>query len=131
MLSRRMPFKAVPCSIWLPVWEQRDAYGNSSPTYYLEPDLRTECCYAPGDRRPDTADDIEDGRPYGAEVALTLFFKKSLDTDLRHAVVELYPPTDKALSGQRFEVVGEPYSYPRENTPGDYSWCVKVVRFYG
>ena len=131
MLSRKMPFRSVPCSIWLPRWGQRDAYGNSAPTYYVEPDIETRCCYAPGYRRPDTEDDIEDGRPHGARVAMTLFFKKELDADLREAVVALYPPDDRALSGKRFMVRGEPYSYPRENTPGDYSWCVEVVRFDG
>lgn len=131
MLSRRMPFKSVPCSIWLPKWGEVDDYGNRVPTYETEPDIRTWCCYAPGDRRPDTEDSIEDGRPHGTSVALTLFFPKDMDADLRLALVTVHSPSDSALSAKRFSVVGEPYSYPRENTPGDYSWCVGVVRFDG
>jgi hypothetical protein len=31
----------------------------------------------------------------------------------------------------RFKVVGQPVSYQRENTPGDYSWCVEGVAYLG
>lgn len=131
MLSRKMPFPRVECRIWLPAFGERDAYGNQQVSYAEEPDIVTECSYAPGDRRPDTSDDIEDGRPHGDEVRMTFFLPKTLDANLRGALIQAVPSNDSTLSQLRFAVVGEPYSYMRAATPGDMSWCVVGVRFDG
>lgn len=131
MPSFRMPFKPVACSIWLPTWSAEDDYGNQVPTYGEAADIDTYCCYAPGTSAPDTADDIEQGRPHGARVVVTFYLPKTVTGDLRGALIACYPADDQALSSVRFEVIGEPYSYPRDNTPGDYSWVVEAVRWLG
>ena len=131
MLSIPMPFEAVPCSIWLAHAAGRDAYGNEVVDYGEFPDLATRCVYAPGEGLPDTENDIEDGRPHGARVSMTFFLPKTVVADLRGALIACYPPDDGALSGRKFKVVGEPYSYPRANTPGDYSWRVSGVTYLG
>ena len=127
----RMPFRAVPCSIWLAHASERDSYGNTQVTYNEDPDVSTTCCYAPGTARPDTSDDIEQGRPHGVAATVTFYLPKTVDADLRAARIACYPPDDTALSGHVFDVVGEPYSYMRDNTPGDYSWCVEGVAHLG
>lgn len=126
-----MPFKSVPCSIWLAHLGPKDAYGNASVEYEAEPDLATRCCYAPGTSRPDTTDDMEDGRPYGDVATMTFFLPKEVDADLRQARIACYPASDASMYGKLFAVVGEPYSYQRENTPGDYSWRIEAVRADG
>lgn len=126
-----MPWAPVPCSIWLPTWGMRDAYGNENPTYATEPSITTTCCYAPGGSSPDTDDDFEDGRPHGTELRLTFFLPKTLDADLRSARIACHPEDDAALSGMQFDVVGDPRSYMRTATPGDYSWVVEGVATLG
>ena len=121
-----MPFETCPCAIWYPKESSPDAYGNVAVSYGEVPDWRGECVYSPGASRVDTANDIEQGRPTGAQVKLTLYLKKSFSHSLRKARVALYPKDDAVLRGRVFEVVGEPFSYPRSNTPGDYSWAVEV-----
>ena len=131
MISFPMPFRGVPCSIWLAHEGEADEWRNERVTYSESPDIETRCCYAPGSNRPDTSDDIEDGRPHGARVAMTFYLPKTVDADLRDALIACYPPDDASLSGKRFQIVGQPYSYPRANTPGDYSWCVEGVAYLG
>jgi len=131
MLSRRMPFPRVPCRIWLPQLGERDAYGNEAVSFNEDPDIVTECSYAPGDRRPDTSDDIEDGRPHGDELRVTFFLPKTLDADLRGALIQAVPTDDAHMAALRFSVVGDPHSYMRDATPGDMSWSVEGVRFDG
>lgn len=131
MISFPMPFVSVPCAIWLPANAGEDEYGNETLVYQKEPSIRTSCCYAPGTSRPDTSDDIEDGRPRGARVTMTFYLPKAVDASLRGALIACYPPDDMSLSGRQFHVVGEPISYQRANTPGDYSWCVEGVAFLG
>lgn len=131
MLSRPMPFRSVPCRVWLAHEAERDAYGNRSVTYAEEPDIETRCCYAPGRSRPDTEDDPDNGRPHGAIVTLTFYLPKDVDADLRLARIAAYPTDDATLYGRLFDVVGEPYSYPRMNVPGDYSWSVEGVAHLG
>lgn len=131
MTGHRMPWAAVPCSIWLPTWGDPDAYGNQNPTYAEEPSITTTCCYAPGYARPDTSDDYEEDRPHGTETRLTFYLPKTLDADLRAARIACHPSDDASLAGRRFEVVGDPHSYMRGNTPGDYSWCVEGVEILG
>lgn len=131
MVSFPMPFQAVPCSIWLAIDGGEDPYGNAITTYAEHPDILTKCCYAPGAGEPDTSNDIEDGRPHGVRIGMTFYLPKTIDANLRDALIACYPPDDLALSGHQFKVVGEPYSYPRANTPGDYSWCVEGVTYLG
>lgn len=131
MLNLPMPFGSVPCSVWLAHESEPDAYGNTQVTYSVDPDIETRCVYAPGTDKPNTDNDIEDGRPYGARVTMTFFLPKTVDADLRQALIACYPPDDQSLSGHRFAVIGEPYSYPRQNTPGDYSWRVEAGDWLG
>lgn len=130
MISFPMPFQAVPCAIWLPAHGE-DAYGNELPEYPEYPDILTQCVYTPGTAKPSTSDDIEDGRPRGARVGMTFYLPKTVVADLRDALIACYPTDDAALSGAKFQVVGQPYSYPRQNVPGDYSWCVEAVTYLG
>ena len=131
MLSFPMPFNAVPCAIWLAKQGEPDEWGNVPTHYETDPDIGTTCCYAPGSSMPSTSDDIEDGRPHGARVAMTFYLPKTVDADLRGALIACCPPDDQVLFARKFKVVGEPYSYPRANTPGDYSWCVEAVDHLG
>lgn len=131
MLSFPMPFSSVPCGIWLAHHGEPDAYGNEPVEYGDCPDIKTSCVYAPGGSAPDTSNDIEDGRPHGAAVSMTFFLPKTVSANLRGALIACYPPDDRDLCGRRFKVVGEPFSYPRANTPGDYSWCVSGVTYLG
>jgi hypothetical protein len=126
-----MPFVPVPCHVWLPRYGEPDEWGNPTVSYGERPDIVTRCCYAPGRYGPDTRDDIEEGRPHGVRVDMTFYLPKEVDADLRGAIVACFPPDDRSLSGKRFDVVGEPYSYSRPNTPGDYSWSVEGVRHLG
>lgn len=131
MLGRPMPWAPVPCSIWLPTWGPRDPYGNQNATYAEEPSIVTTCCYAPGFSKPDTYDDYDEDRPHGTETRLTFYLPKTLDADLRGARIACHPSDDASLAGRRFDVVGDPHSFPRANTPGDYSWCVEGVESLG
>ena len=131
MISYPMPFRAVPCCIWLANKGSKDSWGNESVYYNEEPDIVTRCLYAPGTSKPATADDIEDGRPYGDRVSMTFYLPKELDEDLRDALIACCPPADQTLFARKFKVVGDPVSYMRENTPGDYSWCVEAVDYLG
>lgn len=131
MLSFPMPFASVPCSIWLAREGEEDAWGNTPTEYAATADIQTTCCYTPGRVQPNTQNDIEDGRPHGAVVDMTFFLPKSVDADLRGALIACHPARDATLNGKRFKVVGNPYSYPRENTPGDYSWSVEAVAYLG
>lgn len=126
-----MPFRVVPCKIWLPIYGQADEWGNSNPSYAVEADIDTVCCYSPGTQRADTDDDIEQDRPYGAVASMTFYLPKIVDTDLRGARIACYPKDDTMLSGKLWDVVGEPFSYSRANTPGDYSWAIEGVRHIG
>ena len=83
------------------------------------------------DNQSETKDDIEDGRPHGARVTMLFYLPKTVDADLRDALIACYPTDDATLSGKQFEVVGDPFSYPRASTPGEYSWCVEAVRYLG
>lgn len=133
MLSFRMPFASVPCGIWYANDGQPDAYGNSNITYNEKPDVETRCVYAPGTSMPDTADDVEDGRPHGDSATMTFYLPKDFQptANLRDALIACYPTSDTLLSGRQWRVVGDPVSYQRENVPGDYSWVIKGVAWLG
>lgn len=125
MLFARMPFPRVPCSVWIPERGPRDAYGNENVTYSEDPDIVTECSYAPSASK----DDIEQDRPHGDVDRVIFYLPKTFDADLRDALISV--TTTDAMSGQRFRVVGDPHSYMRDATPGDMSWAVEGVRFLG
>lgn len=131
MLNYHMPWPRVPCRIWLPKLSTRDEYGNQTPYFDAAPDIETECCYAPGRSKPDTEDDIELGRPWGDQLAMTFYLPKTLQADLRGARIQALPPNDASVASMTFSVVGNPTSYMREATPGDMSWSVEGVRFDG
>lgn len=131
MLSRKMPFPRVECRIWLRKLADEDEYGNRVPYHADEPDIVTECSYAPGRSKPDTSDDIEDGRPWGDRMVMTFYLPKTVQADLRGALIQAVPADDAAVASMRFEVVGNPTSYMRDATPGDMSWSVEGVRFDG
>ena len=131
MLGIPMPFSPVPCSIWLAHDGGPDGYGNPQVDYSDSPDIEATCCYAPGSYTTNTANDIEDGRPHGVRVSMTFYLPKTLDADLRGALIACHPSDDATLSALRFRVVGEPFSYPRANTPGDYSWALEAVTYLG
>jgi len=131
MLSFPMPFRAVPCAVWLAHQGEPDAWNNVPVEYADEPDIQTACLYAPGTSKPETSDDIEEGRPHGARVTMTFYLRKEVDADLRGAIIACYPPDDMTLFARKFKAIGEPYSYPRMNVPGDYSWCVEAVSYLG
>ena len=120
-----MPFEPCPCAVWFPVESTADAYGNSTVSYGTEPDWQGQCVYAPGRQNANTKNDIEEGRPYGAEVTLTVYLPKSFNYSLRKARIAVYPDDD-FISGRIFGVIGDPFSYSRANTPGDYSWAVEA-----
>lgn len=131
MLSYPMPFHAVPCSIWLAQDGGTDAYNNQVIEYNTDPDIETTCCYTPGTSKPVTSDDIEDDRPHGDVATMTFYLPKSVNADLRSARIACYPTDDATLSGRLFDVVGNPYSYPRADTPGDYSWTIEGIEHLG
>ena len=126
-MGLRMPWPRVPCRIWLLRLSEPDEYNNRVPYHSEEPDIVTECCYAPGRSKPETSDDVEQGRPWGDEVWMTFYLPKSLDADLRGAMIQAVPPDDETVAGWVFDVVGYPTSYMRSATPGDMSWSVEGV----
>lgn len=126
-----MPFPSVPCSIWLPTGGTEDAYGNVTYEYATKADIETTCCYAPGYARADTSDEFDNDHPHGDMVRVIFFLPKTVTADLRGARIECYPTDDTAMSGKQFCVVGDPKSYMRAATPGDYSWYVEGVAHLG
>lgn len=122
-----MPFETVPCSIWLARDGGTDAYNNQVVEYADEPDWTGRCVYTPGRTRyDDTDDDFEQGRPHGDESELTVYLPKSLALDVRNGRIAVYPPDDQVLSGRVFDIVGQPYSFPRAAVPGDFSWAIEA-----
>lgn len=132
LANYRMPFKAVPCSIWLAhKSDTADAYGNYPVSYGEHPDVETTCVYAPGNSMPNTASDVEGDRPHGTRDFMTFFLPKTLDADLKGAIIAAYPEDDDVVRGKRYIVQGAPTSYMRANTPGDYSWAVVGAEYLG
>lgn len=120
-----MPFDTTLCKVWVAVDGGVDAYGNQVVTYNVEPDWEGQCVYAPAQSHfPDTRDDRDQTRPYGDEAKLTVFLPKTFSLNIRNGRIAVYPPDDPIVSGVVFDVIGAPYSFPRSNTPGDYSWMV-------
>ena len=133
LTSFPMPFYSVPCALWYAHEGEPDPYGNATPAYSTEPDVVTTCVYAPGRSAPDTADDITEGRPYGDRATMTFFLPKDFwpEHDLRDALIACYPEDDRLMSARRYRVIGDPMSYQRANTPGDYSWLIGGVAWLG
>ena len=127
-----MPFDTVPCCVWVPVSSTKDAYGNVNLSYSEWPSWRGACVYSPSRTRYEqTSSDFEEGRPHGANVTLTVYLPKTFSLPMHGARIAVYPKDDPYLYGKVFDVDGEPYSYMRSNTPGDYSWQVEAVSHDG
>ena len=131
MLNAPMPFTPCPCSIWLPHWSEPDAYNNSYPEFTTEPDITTTCCYAPGYARVETTDEREQGAPFADGVRMMFFLPKTLHASLRGARIACATADDEQMAAKVFDIVGDPVSYPRASTPGDYSWMVEGVVHLG
>lgn len=122
-----MPWPTTTCRVWLAKTEERDAYGNEYVTYDDDPDWEGECLYWPGRARTlYGTDDIEEGRPYGADVRLTVYLPKTFAHNPRKARVAVYPDDDAVISGHVYTVIGEPMSAPRALVPGQYSWQIEA-----
>lgn len=127
-----MPFETVDCRVWVPVESAEDAYGNVNAVYAEKPSWTGRCVYSPSRTRYEqTSSDFEEGRPHGSRVTLTVYLPKSFSLPLHGARLAVYPTDDPYLRGKLFDVDGEPYSYMRSNTPGDYSWQVEAVAHDG
>lgn len=126
LVSFPMPFPRVTATFTPPTFGSEDAFGNRLPIYDPADAIETECCYAPAG----TNDAIENGRPYAAEVRLTLYLPKAFSADIRDAKVTL-ATSDPIVDSRTYKVAGSPMSYMREATPGDFSWVVQVVDFDG
>ena len=122
-----MPFDTTPCKVWCAQDGGVDAYGNRVVAFNENPDWEGECVYSPAwSGKPDTYDDRDQQRPNGDRVTLTVFLPKSFALDIRGGRIAVCPTDDPVLSAQVFDVVGQPFSFPRSNTPGDYSWAVEA-----
>lgn len=127
-----MPFDTVECCVWIPSAQTEDAYGNTNYTYQALPDWTGPCVYSPSRTRYEqTSSDFEEGRPNGVNITLTVYLPKSFSLPLHNARLAVYPSDDPYLYGKLFDVDGEPFSYMRSNTPGDYSWQVEAVAHDG
>ena len=131
MLSFPMPFPRVPCAIWEPIEGDPDAYGNTETIFMDEPTWQGMASYAPGGKTPETENDVTDGRPHGDEVTVTAYLPKTYQGNPRGGYFVLYPEDDAALYGRRWQVIGDPISYMRDATPGDFSWVIKGVESLG
>lgn len=127
-----MPFPTVPCAVWEAVEGEADAYGNPNVSYNEEADWKGPCCYSPSRTRYEqTSDDIEEGRPHGARMMLTVYLPKTFSLNMHAAKLAVYPPDDTYLYGRLFDVEGVPVSHMRDATPGDFSWQVEAVEHVG
>lgn len=127
MLSARMPFPTVPCSIYVPTFST-DEFGNDVPSYDVEP-VETECSYAPGLYLADTRDQFDFADPSGDVSRVTFFLPKALDVaSLRGALVEVEVATGRT---ETYKVEGDPISFMRGATPGDRSWAFVGVVHHG
>lgn len=126
LISFRMPFPRVPIIFVPPTYGEPDAFGNPVETYDEADAITVEGCYSIGD----TSDDIEDGRPHGDELRLTLYLPKDFSADIRNAICRI-GGSDALVSALTFKVEGVPLSYMREATPGDMSTVAKVVEYVG
>lgn len=70
---------------------------------------------------PGATTDLEETRPDGVTVALTLHFPKTYSGDLRGCSVVL----DGEYAGT-YHVIGEAHPYPKENCPDKNPWYMAV-----
>ena len=126
LISFKMPFPRVPVTFWLPTFGEPDSYGNQVPTYDDGNTITALASYTISD----TADDIEDDRPLGDVLRVTLYLPKDFSADLRSAKCKI-GTTDPFLASLTFRVIGVPTSYMREAVPGDMSTVVRLVEYVG
>lgn len=72
---------------------------------------------------PGATTDMDETRPEGVNVVLTLHFPKGYGKPLRGCSVE--------VRGVPYEVVGDPQPYTEENVPGQWSMPVEVTSHDG
>lgn len=92
----------------------RDSFGNDVEAYL--PPVDVDVCVQPG-----TCADLDDTRPEGVRVALTVHFPKTWAGSLRGAKV--------ALGGRwegEYRVVGDPKPYDERNCPQGVPWNMPV-----
>ena len=116
----------VPITFWLPRQEGPDAYGNVNLAYSDDDTVTVEGLYAP----EDPADDIEEGRPHGAKVVMTLYLPKDFTVDVRGAKVRL-KTGDPVVDGLEYRVEGSPLSFMRALSPGGLSLVVRCSVYLG
>ena len=126
LISFRMPFPRVPITFIPPEYGEPDAFGNPTVSYSEENAVTVNGCYAIGD----TADDIEDGRPHGDQVLVTVYLPKTFSADIRGATCTI-GSSDPIVAAQTFRVLGVPMSHMHEATPGDMSTVVRLVEYVG
>lgn len=122
LISFRMPFPRMPITFVPPTYGEPDAYGNPIETYNDADAITVEGCYTIGD----TSDDMEDGRPHGDEVAVTVYLPKTFNANIRGALCRI-ASSDPLIAAQTFKVMGVPFSYMRDAVPGDMSTVARLV----
>ena len=126
LINFRMPFPRVPITFIPPTYGEPDAFGNREEVFNIEDAITVEGCYAIGD----TSDDIEDGRPHGDQVLVTVYLPKTFSADIRGATCTI-GSSDPIVAAQTFKGLGVPMSHMREATPGDMSTVVRLVEYVG
>ena len=127
-----MPFAPVPCAVWCAQDGGTDSYGNQIIAYNSEPDWTGLCVYSPANSYyPRTREEIEEGRPHGDEVHMCFFLPKTFSLDIRGGIIAAYPDDDDRVRGRLWDVIGDPISFMRTNTPGDYSWFLEAGEHLG
>lgn len=114
----------TPCgatvTVYPRIWDERDGFGNVIEAYSTPVDV-ANVLVAPG-----TAQDLDDTRPEGVRVALTLHFPKTWAGSLRGAKVVL----DSTYAGT-YMVVGDPKPYMGGLTPTQWNMPVEVEAYDG
>lgn len=73
--------------------------------------------------QPGSTADLDATRPNGVEVVFTLHFPKTYTKSLQQCHVK--------VRGNTYEVIGDPQSYTKANTPGAWNKPVEVKRVDG
>lgn len=97
------------------LWDERDSFGNYVEAYGEPVDVDNVLVV------PGPCDELDDSRPEGVKVALTLHFPKTWTSDLRGAKV--------ALTGRysgSYRVIGKPMPYMEVLTPTQWNMPVEV-----
>ena len=93
---------------------ERDAFGNDVESYLDPVDVTVGV-------QPGACEDLDETRPEGVRVALTLHFPKEWTGNLRGAKVAL----DGRWAGE-YRVIGDPKPYDEANCPRSVPWNMPV-----